>query len=119
MSSNEHELIIQGLDFDTEIGIDFMYVYESAINHYRSMPEFNDIYEAYKMEVILNNASISAKEIEKHLEALRLNIDVLELMNVPELDILKDVELFDFLCRRRMSFMFKERLFNPPVKGVW
>ena len=51
MSSNE--LLKIDLSFDAELGIDFMFVYQSAINHYRSMADFDDVYEKYKDKTVL------------------------------------------------------------------
>ena len=117
MSSNE--LLKIDMSFDAELGIDFMYVYQSAINHYRSMAHFDDIYENYKVEVTLNNVNLGAEGMSKYLEAMRLDVDLSILSDLPELGILRDIELFDFLLRNRISFLHKGQLLNPPIKEVW
>ena len=104
---------------EMELGIDFMSVYQNSVTHMRRMPEFGAIYDNYKLEVMMQNTSISAAEAEKYLEAIRIDMEVERMPAFPELVILKDIELFDFLMRKRISFLEGERLYNSPVKGVW
>lgn len=104
-----------------ELGVDMVKIYQQACYYPQRLPEFRDIYDQYKIDVIQINLAITVPALSEQLDALRSGIDFenLKPVDIQEVHLRNDIELIEYLLTRHYSFLERGQVFNSPTKGVW
>lgn len=115
--NTETKIILLAEDF----GVDMERIYLTAMWFPNQLPKFIDIYDSYKIDVIGKNLDLTVPVISEQLEALRSGIDFDEMkpVDIKELDLRNEIELFNYLLNKHYSFSHGKEVFNSPVKDVW
>lgn len=108
------KLIVVGQDV---FGVDIGRLYELAC-YSAGPPQFQSLYEEYKLDVLNTNLNLSVEAIEEQIRLLKSGMVPKENMN-HELSLKPEAELYYYLITNHFSFINKNKLLNSPIKGVW
>mgnify|MGYP001064268840 CR=1 FL=1 len=107
---------------EDDLGVDINDIYQRVCYYDKRLPEFEDIYDDYKIQVINKNIDEQTSHITGYLSELRSGKEFEELkrLEVKELPTLSKVELHFYLNRKYYAFAGgKKDVFNPPILEVW
>ncbi|PGQ88224.1 hypothetical protein [Priestia megaterium] len=106
---------------EDDLGVDMNKIYQKAFHYDKRLPEFDDIYDSYKIEVMQKNLDEHVKPLKEQIARLRSEVpfEKLEELQVKELPTLDTVELQFYLNRKFYSYAAGKDVFNSPIKEVW
>lgn len=118
MIEREHGLIING---NEELGVDLVGIYTGSCYLKYSLPNFVDIYDEYRIEVLQKNIDVNVPFLEQQLSYLRKNVDLSKVEQAPveDLDMKSEVEFFHYLMNRNLAFKHDKLIINCPIVEVW
>lgn len=118
MNQTESGIIL--LDDEMELGVNLKEVYDTACFYKSRLPQFEDIYDEYKIKLIMKNVDIISGTVNDKLSILKAG-DLLETGDDwdKEVPVKEKAELFHILVQKHYSFQAYNDVFNSPIKDVW
>lgn len=107
---------------DDDLGVDMDDIYQRSCFYDMRLPQFDDIYDDYKIQVMNKNIDAQTGHLKGYLSDLRSGkkFEDLKQLDVEELPTLSKVELHFYLDKRYYSFAAgKKDVFNLPILEVW
>lgn len=103
---------------EADLGLDIYPIYQASCFS-SSFPRFLDIYEEYKIEVILKESNLTPDYIKGQLDLINKGIYEPFELGLPTIEVRPEPEVLNYLLQRGYSFSFNKDVFNQPLREVW